>query len=125
VIQKRVLLALSSKSAMLREALRHRLEQQPEIQLVGEVFNPVDLLVAVGETEAEIVIENWEASEGMPSIYTHLFDEYPPVKVIRLNSAHANALLYERRIVASPLPGTMENLLSVICHSPEPTAEDL
>jgi hypothetical protein len=84
------------------------------------VFDPVDLLVAVGATGADVVIHNWDGAADVPSIYTHLFDQYPAVKVIRLSPNHQQALLYRRAIVASHFPSAMDSLISAILHSPPP-----
>lgn len=117
----KVLMALAPGSNSLREALRHCLKRQAGIRLVGEVFDPIDLLVAVGVTGADVVIHNGEGAAETPPIYTHLFDQYPEVKVIRLDSDHEQALLYRREIVSSPFPAAMESLISTILQAPQST----
>jgi hypothetical protein len=113
----RVLLALGREPALMCDVLRSCLEQHPDVLIVGEVSDPVDLLVAVGETEPDLVLHNWTDPSRLPSIFTHLFDQYPAVRVLGLTADHEQALLVERPIVASPIPAALDSLLSVIRRS--------
>ena len=113
----KVLIALAPGSTLLREALCICLKRRPGIRLVGEVFDPIDLLVAVGATGADVVIHSDGAAET-PAVYTHLFDEYPAVTVVRLTADHEKALLYRREIVISPFPAAIDHLISTIRQRP-------
>jgi hypothetical protein len=110
----KVLIALAPGSTLLREALRHCLEREIGIRLVGEVYDPLDLLVTVGATEADVVIHDGGGAAEIPAVYTHLFDEYPAVQVLRLTNDCEQALLYRREIVVSPVPAAIDNLASTI-----------
>ncbi len=78
----KVLLAL--ESAPLRELLKDLVEREPGLALAGEVevADPIDLLVGVKKTQADVVVQTWQGSEEMPGICSHLLTEFPDLLVI-------------------------------------------
>jgi DNA-binding NarL/FixJ family response regulator len=67
----RVLLA--NKPRALRTRLARLLRLQSDIEVVGTVLDPIDLLSAVEETQAAVVVVTLPASGEMPGICSHLF----------------------------------------------------
>ena len=61
----RILLAL--ESPMLCERLQDLIEREPGAELAGEVTDPIDLLVDVRETQADVVIQTWPEFVISPS----------------------------------------------------------
>ena len=79
----RVLLALDPP--LLREAVRCHLEREAGIEVVGEVQDPVDLLIAVEQFQADVVLHSWPTSEETPGVCTNLLLEYPDLVAIGLS----------------------------------------
>ncbi len=76
---------LAVESPILRDALSAMLRSQPDIEVLGEVNDPVDLLLAVEATEAQAVIYTFPQAPKLPGICSHLFAEYPGLLVIGLS----------------------------------------
>ncbi|MBN1911250.1 MAG: hypothetical protein JW818_16005 [Pirellulales bacterium] len=88
--QIQVLLAVDS--LMLGELLRRTIEREADLVVVGQVDNPIDLLVAVGAMEPDVVLHTWPDSDEMPGVFSHLLTEYPDLVVIGLPSAADRAV---------------------------------
>ena len=63
------------------------------MEIECEVLDPIDLLLAVKDTEADVVVMNLSESQRTPEICTHLLTEFPDLLVIdgqqRLTSLYA------------------------------------
>lgn len=92
---RRVLLAINTQLA--RDAWRLRLATEPDVEVVGEVDNELDLFVAVRATEATLVIHAWEGN-SLPAIYSHLFAEFPGLTLLGLTADGESAVLCEQRL---------------------------
>ena len=83
--EQRVRVLIGIDSFLLSDVLGTHLTNDPNCEIVGEVTEPVDLLVAAGETKADVVIMTWPQSGKMPAICTHLMSAYPDLTVIGLS----------------------------------------
>lgn len=112
-MKARVLLAVEPE--ILRDALSDTLERSEGVELVGEVDDPVDLLLAVEETRADVVLQSFPTPEELPAICGHLFAEYPYLRVIGLSPNGGPSYVCEQKVSVRPLPEAgIEELLSEI-----------
>ena len=112
-MRARVLLALEPD--MFREILADTLEREEDIELVGEVDDPVDLLLAVEETQADVVLHSFPESGDLPAICTHLFAEHPDLRIIGLSPDGELAYACQQKITVRPLAHAgIEDLLCEI-----------
>ena len=110
---KRTKVLLAIESPILRELLRESIERELGVEVVDERVDPMDLLVAVGRTEADVVIQTWPTGDEMPSILTHLFVEYPELIVIGLPDDSDRAIVCRPTITKTEFPMLgLEELLS-------------
>lgn len=79
------------------------LQQQSDIEVVGTVLDPVDLLVAVGDTQADVVVMPLPDSGEMPGVCSHLLHEYPQLLILALSPARTRACVYRQAITVEPL----------------------
>lgn len=87
---------------------------QPDMELVGEVRNGVELLLAAGRKHADIVIIGLQNSDP-PGIYSHLLDEYPHIKVLAVAPDGHRACLFELRPQKFSIgEASVDRLLAVI-----------
>jgi hypothetical protein len=100
---------------LLRDALCRQLAAQPDLQVVGDVDNDLDLLLAVRATEAEVVVHSWQG-DRMPALYTHLLQEYPGLTVIGLTE-EGELRHCQQRIVETRLADGIESLVATLSHS--------
>jgi len=87
---------LAELSPALRQALVPVLADQVDVELVGDVSGAIEILLAVGETRADVVVLGMPGIE-LPGIAGQLLDEYPQLKVLAVNLERRRALLYELR----------------------------
>ena len=112
---KRTKILLAVESPILRELLGENIGKEPDFELVDESVDPVDLLVTVGRTEADVIIQTWPASGEMPNILTHLFVEYPELLVIGLPDDSDRAVVCRQTITQTEFPMVgLRELLSQI-----------
>jgi len=48
--------------------------------------DPVDVLIATGQTQAHVVLLAWPPSGSLPGICTHLLDAYPDLLIVGLRT---------------------------------------
>lgn len=72
------------------------------MEVVGETLDPLEVLLEVRRTEADVVITSLPAS-GEPSISSHLLAEFPQLVVIGLAPEGERAVLYRQVMVKQPI----------------------
>lgn len=107
----RVLLAVKSRTVCKR--LQCLIEQDPDIEVVAKAIDPVDVLVAVKEAQADVVIQTWPQSGKLPGLVSSLLAEYPDLLVIGVPPRQDRAYACWQRIARTRLP-TMEELIPEI-----------
>ena len=94
---------LANGPEVLRTGLAMLLQQQSDIEVVGTVLDPVELLVAVGDTQADVVVVTLPDSGEMPGICSHLLHEYPQLLILALSSSRTRACVYCQSITVESL----------------------
>lgn len=109
----KILLAIASP--LLREVLRERIEGEADVEVVEQGLDSIDLLVAVGRTKADVVIQTWPENGAMPGICSHLFLEYPDLIVVGLPGDSDKAVVCRQTIAKTVLPTVgIEDLFSAV-----------
>jgi DNA-binding NarL/FixJ family response regulator len=93
---------------MLRTRLAKLLQLQSDIEVVGTVLDPIELLVAVEDTRADVVVVTLPDSREMPEICSHLLYEYPQLLILALSLTRTRACVYRQAITVEPLPDTSD-----------------
>ena len=97
----------------LRNLLQGVIEHQENMVVVGEAFDPIDLLVTVNETEADVVFMGHPQADRMPGICSHLLTEYPTLLILIISTIDQRAFLYERKITQEEVSYTIpEDLIA-------------
>lgn len=100
---------------MLRESLRGMFERQADIEVTTAAPDPVEVLAAVGRTEADVVLVTLPDSDDDPGICSHLLAQYPELLVIALSPVDERAVVYRQVITREELtPLAEDGLLSAI-----------
>jgi two-component system response regulator DevR len=106
---------LANRPEALRTGLATLLQQQSDIEVIGTVLDPIELLVAVGDTQADVVVVTLPDSGEMPGICSHLLHEYPQLLILALSSARTKACIYRQAITVEPLADVSdEGILSAV-----------
>ena len=114
---KKIRVLLANRPRMLREVLREIIEDQPDMEVVGEVLDPLDLLMAVRNMKADAVILAVKDSEE-PGLCSHLLAEYPNLAILCLalegKSAFIEQLCPRRLEIVDP---SEDKILSALRHA--------
>ena len=104
------------------------LDQDPEVELVGEADGPVDALVKAGDAQADVVVIDLPSSGNDPGLYSHLLEENPRLKVIAISQDGSRAIKYERGILRRHLgetsPETLKELFQSSWMDQDPVLSD-
>lgn len=110
----RIAVLLSVSPRMFRDALRTMIQAEFDLDVVDEVLHPIDLLLAVGESGADVVVLTVPASGGTPPICTHLLSEFPELTVIAICPEAGTAVTYRSPIEGEPIGLTCSDVIAAI-----------
>jgi hypothetical protein len=115
-IVKRIKICLAVDSPLLSALLRERIESEGGVVVVEESVDPIQLLTAVGQTQADVVIQIWPQNGAMPGVCSQLFMEYPDLVVVGLLRDSDRAVVCRQTITKTEHPsmGIQDLLCSVI-----------
>ena len=106
---------LANRPEALRTGLATLLQQQSDIEVIGTVLDLIELLIAVEDTQADVVVVTLPDSGEMPGICSHLLHEYPQLLILALSSARTKACIYRQAIMVEPLADISdEGILSAV-----------
>jgi DNA-binding NarL/FixJ family response regulator len=91
-----IVVLLAQLPPVVREILEGVFADQADIRVVGAVNGPVELLVAAGQTEADVVILEMDDTE-LPGVASHLLDQYPRLKILTVTADGRRMFLYQLR----------------------------
>ena len=118
---KKIRIVLANRPRLMREVVRKIIEQEGDMEIVGEVLDPLDLLVAVRETKADAVIVALNNSEA-PGVCSHLLGVYPDLTILGVapqgNSAFIEQLCPRRREIINPSDESILRALRQAIQSP-------
>ena len=80
---------------MLSEVIQNMIGHQPDMVVVDEVVDPIELLRTAKATLADVVIVTPLESNGEPKICHYLLAEYPHLKVVTISARGEAAYLYQ------------------------------
>ncbi len=113
--QDTIRILLPGGTSMIGEAIEAMLEREADFEVVGKATDPLDLLVAVAETRADVVIHPWPDSGQVPAVCTHLLMEYPYLLIIGIPTTADQMYVCRQVVLTTSLPaGKPQNLVSEI-----------
>jgi DNA-binding NarL/FixJ family response regulator len=92
---RKITVLLAIRPRMLSEVVRHIIERQPDMAVVGELMDPIGLLRALRATAAEVVITTPGDSDGEPGLGSSSRAAYPQLKIVALSATGDRAVVYE------------------------------
>ena len=94
-VMEKIRLLLSSRPKLLSEVIRNIIERQPDMKIVGEVLDPLQLLRVSQETPVDAVIITPLKANGEPKICHQLLKDHPRLKIVTLSVRGEVAYLYQ------------------------------
>ena len=101
---------------IIHDGVRAVINREPDIEVIGEVDDPVAALVEAGNAQATVVIIDLPTNGTDPGLYSHLLGEYPNVKVIAVSKDGSQALTFEKGIIRSKICDTSPQNLTLLFH---------
>ena len=121
---KKIRIILANRPPMLLEIMRELVQRQEDMEVVGEVLDPIGLLVAVREREADAVILTLKDYEE-PGLCSHLVAEYPNLTILSLAADGKIAFLRPpRRGIKVPSEQSIVDALRDAIRTKEDATED-
>jgi DNA-binding NarL/FixJ family response regulator len=87
------------------------LENQIDIELIAESPDPLELLLAVEDHKADVVILTLPFSEGDIGVCSHLLAEYPDLVVLAFAPDSESVCLLRRTIVREQLQRISDDMI--------------
>ncbi len=112
---KKIRILLANRPPMVLEIMREMVQRQEDMEVVGEILDPIGLLVAVREREADAVILTLKDYEE-PGLCSHLVAEYPNLTILSLAADGKTAFLRppRREIMAPSMDSIVDALRDAI-----------
>lgn len=101
-----ILILLLKLPSVVRDSLKEVLADQADMQVVDELSDPVEVLLAAGRADADVIILGMEDAK-LPGVASHLLDQYPHLKILAISIDGRHLFLYELRPELAPI-GEME-----------------
>jgi DNA-binding NarL/FixJ family response regulator len=110
----RVLVA--NRPRLIRELLMVTISDQPDIEIVGEIQDEVQLVKAVEDTRPDFLIVALEKSNRLPDVCRTILLDYPQVRIIAIASDRNISMSYwtSLHIESSQIETSEAGLLSAI-----------
>jgi DNA-binding NarL/FixJ family response regulator len=91
---KKIKVLLAVRPKMLAEVIRNMVERQPDMEVVSEELDAIELLLVVSTMPVDVVIVAPLNPDREPKICRHLLGEYPQLKIVTLSGKGDAAFLY-------------------------------
>ena len=89
----KVRVLVANRPRLMREAVRTALSRHSDIEVVGEIEDPLEILPAIKRVQADCLIIAQEAF-GRPAICDDVFAEYPDMKILAVAPENDDSVLY-------------------------------
>jgi hypothetical protein len=81
-MEKQIRLLVANSPRLMRELIRTTFEDQPDIQIVGEVTEEADISESVDRTLPDFLVISQEQMGRRPSICDAVLHQHPDLKII-------------------------------------------
>jgi len=118
---KEIKVMLASRPKMISDVIRNIINREPDMNMVGDVVDPIRLLHATVETPVDVVIVTSVKADGEPKICNHLLADHPRLKIIVLIGEGKAAFLYEtgsaKKQINEPSANMIVNSIRELCNN--------
>ena len=92
---RKIKVLLASRPKILSEVLRTVVGQQPDMEVQGEVCDPIELLFIAHAMHVDAIIVTPLEAREEPSICRHLFEGHPHLKIVTVSAKGDSTCLYQ------------------------------
>ncbi len=116
---KKIKLLVSSRPKLLSEVIRNLINSQLDMEVVGEVLDPLQLYLYIQKTQVHGIVITPLNANGEPKICSILLNEQHHLKILTLSSKSEAAYLYQfgmkRLRIDDPSPQSIIDTLRSVC----------
>lgn len=94
--QQQIRVLVASIAGSLFQQIAQVIEQQPDMCLLGQVQDRIELLLAA--EHADVVVLEAPQLDPPPGICSHLLSEYPGLKILVISTADGEMMIYWRAL---------------------------
>lgn len=99
---------LANEPRTWRTHLGELLRRHSDVEVVRADSDPIQLLIMVEDTQADVVVMTLPDSGTMPGICSHLLHEYPQLVILALTANRTRGHVYRQIIAAEQLADTSD-----------------
>jgi AmiR/NasT family two-component response regulator len=117
---KRVRVLVANRPRLMREIVLATIADQPDIEIVGDVEQPVDLTEIVEQVRPDVLIVALADREGSTGECGFLLGRYPHMKILALAPEQNRGILYWTivNIRTNPVESSEAGILSALRDAP-------
>jgi DNA-binding NarL/FixJ family response regulator len=115
----RVLVA--NQPRLMRELVMATIADQPDIEIVGEVEDESEIVLAIERNHPDFLIIAQGRSRRLPALCEPILQRHPEIKVIALPSTRANFVMFYQtacRVEGSRVEASEQGILGVLRGKP-------
>ncbi|MBN2415507.1 hypothetical protein JXO52_06680 [bacterium] len=101
----------SSRPKLLSEVFHNLIERQPDMRVVGEVVDPIELIFALRKTPTDVIIITPMKANGVPRVCSQLLKEHPRLKILTLTLEGEAVYIYQSGLKRSCIQKPTEQML--------------
>jgi DNA-binding NarL/FixJ family response regulator len=114
----KIYVMFSSRPKLLSEVIRNFIERQPDMEVAGEVIDPIELIFALRATPVDVVIITPHKVNGDPRICSQLLKEHPQLKILILTLKSETLYIYQSRSCRKRIERPSEQTILDVIHEP-------
>jgi len=105
-MEKRIRVLVANRPRLIRELIMNVFEEQPDIEIVGEVreADHENIARTVDETEPEFLILGLDKPEKRPPICDALLRRHPEMKILAVAENNESSVFYWARLDIRSVP---------------------
>jgi len=85
----------SSRPKLLSVVMQNLIERQPDMKVIGEVVDPIELIFVLRATPADVVIITPHKANGTPRICGQLLKEHPQLTILILTEESEAVYIFQ------------------------------
>jgi DNA-binding NarL/FixJ family response regulator len=89
---EKIRVLVANRPRLMRELILATISEQPDIEVIGEIKNPSEIVAAVAERHPHFVIIAMDKIGERPAICDELLTRYPQVKIVALAPENGSSL---------------------------------
>ena len=106
----------SSRPKLLSEVIRNLIEHQSDMEVMGEVVDPIELIFALREMPVDVVIITPLSVNQNPRLCSQLLKEHPKLVILTLTKENEAVYVYQSNTERWSIEKPSEQIIIDVIH---------